>query len=201
MTLLNRLHGDYVFKRRIERLAFWLASTIPPNANVLDIGAGDGSLDSLLLVRRPDIRIDGLDVLVRRDTAIPVQQFNGRQIPFADRSWDVALFVDVLHHTEDALNLLAEAARVSRTVIIKDHLNEGLLSNQTLRLMDYVGNARHGVALPYDYWPLSKWQAVFRQLGLVPKSWHGKLSLYPYPLTLWFDRSLHFIALLEADGA
>src|ERR1035441_4985051 len=141
MTLLNRLHGDYVFKRRIERLAFWLASTIPPNAYVLDIGAGDGSLDSLLLVRRPDIRIDGLDVLVRPDTAIPVQQFNGRQIPFADRSWDVALFVDVLHHTEDALNLLAEAARVSRTVIIKDHLNEGLLSNRTLRLMDYVGNA------------------------------------------------------------
>src|ERR1035441_8995433 len=124
MTLLNRLHGDFVFKRRIERLAFWLASIIPQNASVLDIGAGDGSLDSLLLKRRPDIGIEGIDVLVRPDTAIPVQKFDGRHIPFPDRSWDIALFVDVLHHAGNAADLLAEATRVSRAVIIKDHLNE-----------------------------------------------------------------------------
>lgn len=197
MTLLNQVHERYVFNRRVERLAFWLSSVIPENASVLDIGAGDGSLDSLVLQQRPDVRISGLDVLVRTVTAVPMQKFDGCQIPFADHSWDVAMLVDVLHHTRDARNLVAEARRVAKTLIIKDHLNDGIWSEQTLKYMDYVGNARHGVVLPYDYWPLLKWQAMFRQLTLTPVSWQTKLFLYPFPLSLWFDRSLHFIAVLQ----
>ncbi|RPI58788.1 MAG: methyltransferase domain-containing protein, partial [Lysobacterales bacterium] len=49
-------------------------------------------------------------------------RFDGRTIPFADGEFDVALLCDVLHHApEDAAQLLAEAARVARHVLVKDH--------------------------------------------------------------------------------
>ncbi len=62
-----------------------------------------------------------------------------------------------------------------------------------------MGNARHGVALPYDYWPRSKWRSAYRELGLAPVLWQGRLGLYPVPLTFWFDRSLHFVTRLEVS--
>ncbi len=47
--------------------------------------------------------------------------------------------------------LLAEAKRVSRGgIVIKDHFREGVLADATLRFMDWVGNAQHGVVLPYN---------------------------------------------------
>ena len=65
--------------------------------------------------------ITGIDVLLRDHTHIPVVEFDGTTIPFPDRSFDTLVFVDVLHHTNDPVLLLREAARVARnTIVIKD---------------------------------------------------------------------------------
>ena len=197
MSFTGWYHERYIFERRIHRLAAALASAIPVNSRVLDIGAGDGRLDKFLIQQRPDISITGLDVLVRQQTAIPVAPFDGRHLPFPDQSWDIAMLVDVLHHTGQVMDLLKEAGRVGRAIVIKDHLDEGMASNRTLRFMDSVGNARHGVALPYNYWSRRKWQAAFQELGFAPVLWQERLGLYPIPLTFWFDRHLHFVARLE----
>ena len=107
------------------------------------------------------------------------------------------MFVDVLHHTTDPLTLILEAARVARVVIIKDHLREGLFAEETLKVMDWVGNTRHGVVLPYNYWDRLQWDAALRRTGGVVESWDQDLGLYPYPFNLLFDRSLHFVARLR----
>jgi SAM-dependent methyltransferase len=128
---------------------------------------------------------------------MPVKTFDGKSIPYGDGSFDVVMFVDVIHHADQPMMLLREAARVARqAIVIKDHLAEGSLAQLTLRLMDWVGNARHGVALPYDYWSLAKWHRVFGKLGLRINSWESNLKLYPLPADLILGRSLHFIALL-----
>ncbi len=196
MSLIGWLHGKIIFSRRIQRLAELLSDAIPQNASVLDIGAGDGTLAKNILARRPDITISGLDVLIRPRTAIPVTKFDGLTIPFGDKSFDVAMFVDVIHHASDPHRVLAEAARVAKYVIIKDHLNEGILADPTLRFMDYVGNARHGVALPYEFWSRKQWNEVFGEIGVEPASWTEDLSLYKFPFSVWFDRDLHFLARL-----
>ena len=108
------------------------------------------------------------------------------------------LLVDVLHHAADAGKLLRECARVARQcVIVKDHVREGIGAEQTLRLMDWVGNAHHGVRLPYNYWSPAEWEAALAQAGLVARSWRRDLGLYPAPITWLCDRSLHVLALLE----
>jgi SAM-dependent methyltransferase len=137
-------------------------------------------------------------VLIRDQTSIPVAEFNGREIPYDDASFDVVMFVDVLHHTEDPMTLLREAARVARqSVIIKDHTRDGLLAGLTLRFMDQIGNERFGVALPYNYWPRQKWQVAFERLGLRISVWKANLGLYPRSASWLLDRKLHFVARLD----
>src|SRR5690606_1847541 len=74
-------------------------------------------------------------------------------LPFANGSFSIGLFADVLHHVPEAYvkQLLREAARVCHILIIKDHVESGLLSRQILRLMDYVGNAGYGISVPRRY--------------------------------------------------
>ncbi|MCH9011860.1 MAG: class I SAM-dependent methyltransferase [Proteobacteria bacterium] len=198
MKLLARLHGALVFDRRTRVLSERLAQMLPPNAKVLDVGCGDGSIARLIGERRPDVTISGVDLIVRSRTHIPVAAFDGKRIPFEDGAFDIVMFVDVLHHTDDPETLLREARRVARqTVVLKDHTRDGLLAGPTLRFMDWVGNAPHGIPLPYNYWPERRWHEAFARLGLTPVIWLNKLALYPTPATWFFDRSLHFVARLD----
>jgi hypothetical protein len=94
--------------------------------------------------------------------------------------------------------LLREATRVARkSVVIKDHNLEGVLAEPTLRTMDWIGNARHGVSLPYNYWTKRRWLDAINELGLEIGFWKASLGLYPWPVTCLFDRSLHFVARLD----
>lgn len=202
MSVSGALHSRLVFPRRVRRLVELLPEFIPQYSTVLDVGCGDGLISKLLAERRPDISVHGIDVLVRPTTHIPVTEFDGRTIPFPDDSFDVVLFVDVIHHTDDGRALLREAARVARRrVVIKDHNRNGLFAGPTLRFMDWVGNARHGVALPYNYWSRDEWQQAFAATDLVSAERCDDLGLYPWPASLLFGRSLHFIAALDSPHA
>lgn len=200
MNLLERIHDMGVHERRVRVLARELVSLLPENAALLDVGCGDGSLAALIHSMRPDVQVQGLDVLVRPQTAIPVTAYDGRTLPFPDKSFDAVMMVDVLHHAEDATAVLAEARRVARQVVlVKDHRRNGLLADETLRFMDWVGNARHGVALPYNYWSEAEWRAAFAKVGLTVDAWRIRLGLYPFPASLLFDRALHFVARLRSS--
>lgn len=192
------LHDQLVFKRRVQVLAQALAQAIPPDArSVLDVGCGDGSIAAMVARSRPGLSLTGVDVLVRPHTHVPVRVFDGVTLPYADQSFDVVTFVDVLHHTDDPEILLREAKRVARcAVILKDHTRESPISQATLRFMDWVGNAHHGVALPYNYWSKRQWRDAFRRIGLAEGTWVTALGLYPFPASVIFEHNLHFLARL-----
>jgi len=203
MGLVEKIHGNYHFGRRIQRLSNLLADSLSLNlsakkASILDVGCGDGALDRLIVQKQFNFDIKGVDVLVRRKTYIPVVKFDGNTIPYNDSSFDAVMFVDVLHHMDDPMIMLKEARRVaSKFIIIKDHTLDGWFAKTTLCFMDEVGNRRHGVALPYNYWPKKKWLETFDCLGFAVDAWKDSLKLYPWPASCIFDRSLHFIAQLR----
>jgi SAM-dependent methyltransferase len=198
MNLLNQIHGAYVYGRRVRVLSKELAPLLPPDARVLDVGCGDGLISKLIMDRRPDVKIRGIDVLIRPKSHIPVELFNGETIPHSDASFDVVMFVDVLHHTRDPKAVLGEAGRVARhCVLLKDHNRDGVLAGPTLTFMDWVGNARHGVRLPYNYWSRRQWAEAFAALGLTPVATKTSLGLYPWPASWVFGRKLHFVTKLQ----
>lgn len=201
-NLFEALHDGYVKDYRVRVLSGQLGELLPGDCTVLDVGSGDGMLCQRIMASRPDVRIVGVDRLVREETCIPIRRFDGVRLPFPDRSFDVAMFVDVLHHTEEPMVLLREAQRVARrAIVVKDHLREGLAAERTLRFMDSVGNRRFAVELPFRYWSGEQWSSALRTLGLDIEEWRTRLNLYPWWLDWWFGRDLHFAARLATSAA
>lgn len=198
MDAVALLHNRLVVNRRVDILSSRFAHLAPSGARIVDVGCGDGSLAAAILSKRSDLQIRGLDVLPRETSHIPVDLFDGSKIPFADASFDAVLFADVLHHTTDPMVLLREAHRVAtHCILIKDHFRKGFASFQRLRLMDWVGNARFGVALPYNYWSEKQWRAAWREAGLAAEELTTRLDLYPAPANWIFGARLHFMARLR----
>ena len=191
-------HRALVFERRTLVLAEMLAAQIPRDASVLDIGCGDGAISSHIAQLRPDISIQGVEFLVRPECKIECRAFDGSSLPFPDGSFDLCLFVDVLHHTKEPAILLHEAARVSCScVLIKDHLDENTFDHVILRFMDWVSNRPHGVVLAYNYQSRKEWAEYFEKCGLAEMTWTTQVPLYPPPVNLLAGRGLHFVSLLR----
>jgi SAM-dependent methyltransferase len=198
LSAVRHGHQALVHQRRVRVLAETLSAQIPRAASVLDIGCGDGTIASLIAEHRPDISIQGVEVLPRADCRIQCSAFDGKTLPFADNSFDVAMLVDVLHHTTDVSVLLSKAAGVSRTaVLLKDHLSENALDHATLRFMDWVGNRPHGVTLTYNYQSRAQWEQHFAAAGLQPDTFLTNIPLYPAPFRAIVGRKLHFVASLR----
>jgi SAM-dependent methyltransferase len=196
-SVLDLLHLRLVSDRRIAILARQIAELLPRDASVLDVGCGPGTLTARVAGLRPDCTFRGIDVMARPDSVIPVDLFDGVRIPVGDGSVDVVMFVDVLHHTDDPNVLLREARRVARRcVIIKDHRRDGLFAGPTLRVMDWVGNAHHGVRLPYNYLSEREWRTAFAAAGLTPDVWRQRLGIHSALLDPVVGRGLHFLARL-----
>jgi SAM-dependent methyltransferase len=198
LSWIVRWHDALVFEQRTRVLAKMLSQQIPEGAGVLDIGCGDGAIASLVAQLRPDISIQGVEFLVRPECKIECRAFDGASLPFPSGAFDVCLFVDVLHHTQDPSILLKEAARVSRSfVLLKDHLDENFVDDLTLRLMDWLGNRPHGVVLTYNYQSRAEWAKYFSECGLAETSWTTRVPIYPAPVSFFAGRGLHFVSLLR----
>lgn len=202
LRVVGAAHSRWVVGRRVRVLSEALAKRVPPGARLLDIGCGDGQIGAQISRLARGVTVEGVEVKPRASCGIPCRGFDGRTLPFPNASFDGCLLVDVLHHAEDLRGLLREAARAcGRFVLIKDHVSESRADFATLRFMDWVGNAPHGVALRYNYQSRAQWTEHFRECGLRVRDWTESLPLYAFPFSLVFTRQLHFIALLEAaDG-
>jgi SAM-dependent methyltransferase len=195
--LIDAAYDVAVGNRRLRVLAAHLADAIPHRGTVLDAGCGDGSVAVALMRVRPDLRVDGADVVVRPDARIPVTPWDGEELPFDDGAYDYVLLVDMLCRATDPAAVLAEAARVAaQGVVLKDHLREGRLAAPTLRFMHAARDRGRGTPGPEQFLTREEWEALFYRARLATVSNVDRLGLYPPPLNWMFDRQLHFVALL-----
>ena len=199
---LGQAHEKLIFNRRVRVLVDGIGAMLPAGAQMLDVGTGDGQIAKMIGERQDGTVVQGIDIMERETIHIPVTLFDGTTIPMDDNSVDVVTFVDVLHHTDDPQILISEASRVARKfVIIKDHLSENKFDHLTLRAMDWVGNAPHGVVLPYNYASRRDWDQWFARAGLATDRFVTDVPLYPAPIGWVFGRKLHFIARLTPTTA
>lgn len=193
-------HNKMIYSRRMARLTELISEMLEGTQKILDVGCGDGRIDSYLMSSNKEIEIIGIDVLVRDNTYIDVIEYDGYHIPLKDNVVDTVMVIDVLHHVDDPQRLIKEMVRVtSDSIIIKDHIKVGFVSYIKLRLMDYVGNAHYHVRLPYNYLTKEQWDSVFMNNNLELKIYKTDLNLYTGLFHILFDRKLHFIAKLKKN--
>lgn len=200
-TVVSGLHSQLVLDRRLRVLSEQALKLLPYSGNVLDVGCGNGVISRQIMDARPQLSIQGIDVLKRPSCAIPMDIYDGNHFPFEDNSVDTVMFMDVLHHTDDAMRLMIEAARVSsQSIVIKDHLCNSAIASRILAFMDWIGNRSHGVRLPYNYWSTEQWQQAWKQLGNEPDAWVTDIDLYPWFAKPLFENGLHFLARIPVNS-
>lgn len=194
--LIGSAHHRLIFLRRMHALTTTLAGLLPPGP-ILDVGAGNGMIGALLMEARSDLHIVGVDVVMRPQTAIPVAQYDGDHLPYADKQFAAVLLVDVLHHTDSPARVLGECMRVADAVVIKDHFYRNGVEHGILRGLDWVGNASHGVALPYNYFTRTAWANLLHELHLSEeKRIEAVPGLYPPPFQWVLGRKIQFVSCL-----
>ena len=102
-----------VEKARAEFNFRSIQAQLPQGCKVLDVGAWSCYLGQLLRDRM-GCEVLSLDVVNANQTDMPFQVFDGQALPVDSRSYDVVLFLYVLHHAADDQPLLDEASRVLR---------------------------------------------------------------------------------------
>jgi SAM-dependent methyltransferase len=194
---IGKLHHRYVFMRRMHALVDALGPLLAPGV-VLDLGSGNGMIGDMLGTARPDVTLVGADVVIRPETFIPTVAFDGWRLPFGDDAFACVLLVDVLHHTADFQRLLREVLRVTPCVVVKDHFSRTPLDHLILRGLDWVGNAAHGVDLPYNYFTPDAWSAALEALNVAEVHRQEVVrEMYPQPFQAVIGRRIQFIAKLK----
>lgn len=197
MVKLHRyIHERITLLNRVRVLSTEFSKLIEKGTTILDVGTGSGNI-AFLIEQNTNSAFTGIDVLVREDTKIPVKAFDGKSIPFPDKSYDYVIFIDVLHHTSNIKELLIEAARVAKKgIIIKDHNCNNAWQNKVLRFTDWFGNAQYGVYLDYNFKSRKNWIRIFNELGLTENLYMNP-KLYPTFTRLIFWKDLDFISKLN----
>ncbi len=158
------LHDRLIYQRRIRAISMTIAPLLPQGL-VLDVGCGNGEFGAYLMALRKDIRIIGLEVMLRPSSAIPVVLYDGGELPLKDKCVSGVIIADSLHHTRQPDRVIRECLRVARdAVIVKDHFYENEFQKFLLRLLDLGGNVAHGVPSIYNYFKREQWVAMLDEV-------------------------------------
>ncbi|MFI5257499.1 MAG: class I SAM-dependent methyltransferase [Gemmatimonadales bacterium] len=187
----------------------YIARLVAPDGNtdrldVIDVGSGDGYLGAVLQTWRPSTRVIGVETQVRALTRSGFEPvlFDGLHLPFPDRSFDVAILSNVLHHADDQPALFAETCRVTRRrVVIKDHLAASRLDRWKLALLDVLGNRRFGADTRGDYLGRDEWSAMFARVPRANATWYEGLSFRTGPLALVFGNGLEVVFAVDLQSS
>jgi ubiquinone/menaquinone biosynthesis C-methylase UbiE len=113
-----------VVQHLIDRFYQRLESTVSPLAprSLLDAGCGEG--ETLTRLSAPeclvglDVNADAVAFAARRCPRAEVLRGSVYQLPFADRSFDLVLCLEVLEHLQEPQRAVAELGRVSRRDVV-----------------------------------------------------------------------------------
>ena len=157
---------DRVYEHRARWAARILIPWVRPGDRVLDIGAGDCRVD-VVLKAKIACEVTPVDILDYNRTNLPLTIFDGKRLPFADDSFDVGLFLFVLHHVEDVDACLAEARRVCRRhVIAFEDLNVTWWDRRTFRGFHIWLDWAEKIDKPFREWTPSQWTDLATRTGL-----------------------------------
>ncbi len=135
-----------------------------PKSSVADIGCGNGGLGFLLI--KAGFNVKGFDIVENSffDELKPTI-FNGKEIK-CEQKFDYALLITVLHHTTNQKELLLEAKRIGKTIIVMEDVFTHKMGEKITHFTDSLVNFEFK-GHPHSNRTKANWEAFFDELGFV----------------------------------
>lgn len=142
------------YRAHADRVKEWVKET-----NVLDVGAGDGLITSLLKAKGIEYEEEG--VRLAQEKGADVIQGDAYNLLFPDNSFEAVTMIDVLEHLDDPLKALKEVRRVAPILYINTppKKDDGTLTDKfhiqewspagLVKLVEEVGYKLDGAVIVY----------------------------------------------------
>ncbi|MFA6549918.1 MAG: class I SAM-dependent methyltransferase [Candidatus Gracilibacteria bacterium] len=137
---------------------------LKPNESILDIGSGGGHI--CLNLKEKGFRVTPIDIS-NKSVAHSISPiiYNGLKVPFQNKKFDVALICTVLHHAKDPGQILKEAKRTAKRIIIIEDIYE----NQAHKYLTYVADSLLNLEFighPHNNKNDNEWKKIFEKMDL-----------------------------------
>ena len=135
------------------------------NSHIIDIGTGSGQFSAVL--QDKDYHVTAVDIINKTNTnKIAPVLYDGQNLPFQDKSFDISMLITVLHHCPDPEQVFSEAVRVSckRLFILEDVYNNMIMKRLTW-FMDSLMNLEFA-GHPHSNKSEAGWENLFKQHNL-----------------------------------
>lgn len=137
---------------------------VTQNDKILDIGAGKCALSSILYNK--GYNITAIDIKNHSfSNKITPLLFDGKNIPFKNDSFDIAVIVTVLHHAEDPIQILKEAKRVAKKIIIIEDIYYSCFQKYAVYCIDIIMNLKF-FGNPHNNMNDNEWKKTFENFKL-----------------------------------
>jgi len=148
-------------RRKYRLIKDWLKS----GDRLLEIGSGPGSVVKAFRAQGMDVTaLDIADNSITDDLKPVI--YDGSAMPFADKSFDISLLLTILHHTANPEEIIAEAARVSRRLIIIEDVYDTPFQAAYTKLTDKITNMEF-IGHPHSNRSHAEWLATFDRMGFI----------------------------------
>ena len=167
---------NYLSKPWARKKYDQIKSFLKNKDRIIDIGAGKCAISWLL--RQNNFSVIPLDI-----TNLSVVKnlkpiiYDGKQIPFPDNSFDKALLLTVLHHTHHPEQILKEAGRVAKEIIIIEDIYTNNFNKYLTYIMDSLMNFEFHNH-PHNNKKESEWEKIFARLNMNIKNKKKNKALY-----------------------
>jgi ubiquinone/menaquinone biosynthesis C-methylase UbiE len=136
---------------------------LEPGEKIIDIGSGICDITKML--QQIGYDVTALDVENFSCTDIQPHIYDGTTLPFGRGSFDTALLLTVLHHTANPEQVLREATRVAKRVILTEDIYTNSWHKHLTFWMDSLLNLEF-FGHPHSNKTDAAWRETFTRLGL-----------------------------------
>ncbi len=150
--------------KRAEKTAKDAIKYLNPNDKIIDIGSGNCNVCDLLIKDSFDVTPVDVKNLSLVENIKPII-YDGKTLPFQDNQFDVALILFVLHHCQNPEEIIMEATRVSKRIIIMEDIYTSKPHKFLTCVLDSALNQEF-IEHPHSNKKDSDWKMIFKQFGL-----------------------------------
>ena len=152
-----------ILKARAKDLANIVSPYLIKDEIILDIGPASCTVTESLM--KQGLKIFPLDIenFSIVDTVLPTI-YDGHRMPFKDNQFDTSLILFVLHHTSDPTELLVEAKRVSRKILVFEDIVTSPAHKYLTATLDNLMNLEF-YNQPHSNKRDDEWRTLFSDLG------------------------------------